>query len=237
MQKEKTTTQGKKKFLQKSGKNMFAWVTIASIMCSVSIVFSVILFQRIFFINKVIDEKNKTLNTLASNNHAIPSLEDAVRALNSNQDLISAKARQTDDAVQVVLDALPTDSNYPALGASFQQVLLNNKPDIEVLSLSVNQSNAAASLVESKKIPGVYEMSFDFSVQGSPESILDFLKYLEKSIRAIDTKKMTIYARLITTKDEKGNPVQKQANVLSISGVTYYQPVKEIKVETKEIKQ
>lgn len=225
MQKDSKSS-NKRSLLQQTSKNMFVWVTFSSIVCSVSIVFSIILIQRILFINKVVDEKNKTVKTLKSNNDAVPALQNEIRALNSNQDLINAKARASDDALQVVLDALPTESNYAALGASFQQVLLTNTPGITVLSLGVNQAAVSSSsgAVESKKIPGVYEMNFSFSVKGSTSALTNFLVYLEKSIRVLDTKTMSISG----LGDEQ---------ILNITGVAYYQPAKNIKVETKEIKQ
>ena len=225
MQRDKLNSASKKTILQKTGKNMFVWVTIASIACSVSIVFSIILIQRIFFINTLIDEKNKTLKTLSSNNDAIPKLQNSVRALNSNQELINAKARESDDPVQVVLDALPTEPNYPALGASFQQVLLNNRPGIKILGLTVNQTaTGSGSSNQSTKHPGLYEMPFSFSAQGNTASLINLLTYLEKSIRVVDTKTLSISS----SGDEQ---------LLSISGVAYYQPPKTIEVKTKEIKQ
>lgn len=209
------------------GKNMFIWVVVGSVVASISIVLAILFVQRILFMNKVISEKDKTYKTLIANNKAIPDLQNSIRALNSNQELINSKAKLTDEAIQVVLDALPTEPNYAALGASFQQVLLANTPGITVVNLTINKDQNGTSTTssnQSKKVPGAYEILFSFSVKGDTKALYNLLSYLERSIRVLSTKTMTITS--------SGNE-----QVLTVTGAAYYQPEKTVKVTSKDIKQ
>jgi len=213
----------KKRFFSSLGLKMFLWVTLASVICSVSVVFSIIMIQRILFVNKVIDEKGKSLKVLTVNNTAISNLRTEIQNLNYDENLISSKAQQTDQAIQVILDALPVEANYPALGSSLQRVLLINSQGVQVNSFSVSQLSSTVG-VASSKIPGAYEMAFSFSAVGSSSSMVEFLKRLEKSIRVVDSVSYNI----------SGASADRVS--LVFNGVVYYQPVKTLKITEKEVK-
>lgn len=217
------TKSSKKRFFSSLGLKMFLWVTLASVICSVSIVFSIIMIQRILFINKVIDEKSKSLKVLTTNNTAITNLRKEIQNLNYDENLISSKAQQTDQAVQVILDALPVDANYAALGSSLQRVLLANSTGVQINSFSVGQLSSSVG-VASTKIPGAYEMAFNFSALGSSANIVEFLKKLERSIRVIDSVSYNISG---TSPDKIS---------LVFNGVVYYQPNKVLQITEKVIK-
>jgi cell division protein FtsL len=228
---DKDTSLRKRAQIAKAGKNMFIWVIIASILLSIAIVVSIILVQRIISVNNTIGQKNKTLQILKNNNKAIPDLENAVRALNSNQSLIDSKANLTDEAVQVVLDALPSEANSLTLGASFQQILLPSATgDISIESLSVTpisgvesaDSGTTSTSSTNTNVSGIKPIEFNFAVKGSTDSLIALLKRLESSIRVIDTTNVKI--------ESSGSQ-----QLMTVSGQAYYQPARVFKVTTKKM--
>lgn len=222
------TSVKKRTLIARANKNMFIWVAIVSAVLGIVVVASIILVQRIAHMNRVIDAKSTTLSNLKSNNSAIPDLQNNIRALNSNQALIDSKAKSTDEAVQVVLDALPSEANSLALGASFQSVLLAGISGVTVDSITVDpvfgvESLGEGTVVSTTSESGVPTISFRFSVRGDLLKLIEVLNRLEKSIRVIDTKKVKI--------ESQGNK-----QILTVEGVAYYQPTVVVNQTQKVIK-
>ena len=120
-----------------TNKFMFIWVAVASVLFGFALVASIFLAQMSFYNEKVLAEKQKTITNLDNNKKAVTDLESNVRILDTNQLLMSLKSQPDDRAVQVILDALPSDANSSALGASVQNKLLSG---IEGLSLLAYKS-------------------------------------------------------------------------------------------------
>jgi len=230
---DKNTSLRKRTLISKAGKNMFVWVVVASIVLSFAVVVSSILIQRIVSVNDTIGKKTSTLKILQNNNKAIPDLQNAVRALNSNQNLIDSKANPTDEALQVVLDALPSEGNSLALGASFQQKLLPGG-DITIESLSITpisglesqntattNTNSVSSSTNSSNSSDLRPIKYTFAVKGSTTSLVELLKRIESSIRVIDTSSLSI---------ESHGTIQSMV----VSGQAYYQPARVFKVTTEK---
>lgn len=221
------TSLKKRTLIAKSNKEMFIWVAIVSGILSISIVGSIIIIQNIFHMNKVIDYKSKTLSNIEYNNSAIPQLQDSVRALNSNQALIDSKARPSDEAIQVILDALPSEANSLALGASFQKVLLYGVDGVKIESITVDpvagvEAISGDGTVQLSSQANASVISYRFSVSGPLLQLIEVLKRLEKSIRVIDTTKVKI--------ENQGT-----SQILSVEGVAYYQPSIQLELTKEKI--
>ena len=100
---------------------MFLWVAGVSVLFGFALVAAIFLTQKLFFNERVLHEKSTTVTTLKANNTNIKLLESQVRVLDTNQSLLNARAVETDKAVQVILDALPSTVN----SATFGRVLFN----------------------------------------------------------------------------------------------------------------
>ena len=102
----------KRQQIFKANRMMFLWVAMASAVIGFALVISISLMQRIIYNQKVIGEKNKTYSTLANNNKKVSQLEDQIKTINYSSDVLKKlRAKDSDDPIQVVLDALPSDSN------------------------------------------------------------------------------------------------------------------------------
>jgi len=217
--------------IDNTNKTMFLWVAGVSVVVGISVVVSIFLGQILFFNEKVLIEKGKTISNLENNNKVVNKLKDEVKLLEQNQSLIDSKSDPTDKALQVILDALPSEANSLALGASLQNKLLFGIDGLNIESLSVEQVAGVETLIDSEATVDasadsstLNQIRFRFIVGGSPEALLNVLTNLEKSIRTI---------HIDTLKIEYQNPTSLN---LHVEGSAYYEPFKDIKLKDTTVK-
>ena len=218
--------------IAKANRTMFLWVAVISALVGFALVSSLFLIQKAVFNEKVLSEKNKTVAVLKSNNANVSELEAQVRILDNNQALIDSKAKSSDQAIQVILDALPSDANSLALGASLQNKLLANIAGLSIDSLQVDPVVGVESLSTdptaqntstTTSVSGQPEITFRFSVSGSEDTLKEVLGRLERSIRAIDILSLRI--------ENQGSK-----RVLSVQARAFYEPTRIVELKDKTVK-
>lgn len=120
----------------------------------------------------------------------------------------------------LVLNALPTTYDYPALLTSIEKLVTNDgigSPAIDGTDQSATANNAASPNPQPVKI------SFTLSGTATYANIQSLIKDLERSIRPFDITHITISG------DESDL-------VLSLNVSTYYQPAKSLNVNSMEIR-
>ncbi len=220
--------------IAKANRTMFIWIAAASVVVGFALVAAIFLGQKLLFNEKVLGEMNKTVATLTQDNKAVPALEAQMRVLNTNQDLASVKAQPDDQAVQVILDALPSDANSSALGASLQNKLLSGIPNLSIDSLTVTpvagveslSSNASALPVSTSTASSGTSspIAFHAVLVGNSASFRQALLNLERSIRIIDVTSLDI---------SSAGSVQN----MTIDGAGFYQPAIVLQLQDKVVKQ
>ena len=216
--------------INKANRMVFVWVAGASVVLGFALVAAIFLGQRLVYNEKVLAAKADTIHTLKEDNQAIPDLEDNVRALNANEALASVKANDSDQALQVVLDALPSGANSPAFGASMQQKLLANIPGLTLDSLNVDpvvgvETSGDDSTSDDTTLSD-NAIGFDFKVEGNKTALQTALGNIERSIRPISLDTIHIQGSL------DGN----QSATMEVTGETYYQPAVNFQLQNKVIK-
>jgi len=225
----KPTAIRKRTQIANTNRLMFIWVAGISAIFGFALVASLFLVQMLGFNERVLQEKAKTVSTLKTNNNNIKDLESQIRALDANQSLSDIKANPDNKAVQVVLDALPSEANSLALGASIQKVLLANIKGLELDSLEVSSadgSNASDLSVSTDEgdTASDNKIAFSFSVIGDETALTQALINLEKSIRTIDIVSLTV------TGDEKDQLT------MMVQARAYYEPAKVVELKDKTVK-
>jgi len=224
----------KRSQIAKENRRMFMWVTGASVLFGFAIVISAFLVKTILFNEKVLQEKSQTQATLKYNNEQVDALKSEIRALDANQALIDSKAKYTDETLQVILDALPSEANSLALGASLQKKLLFGIDGLTLESLQVNPVVGIESLDGDSAIVDEAQYSpeespsseilFNFSISGNEKSLTEALANLEKSIRTIDIISFKI--------ENQGN-----VRLLTAQARAFYEPAVKVELKDKVIKQ
>jgi cell division protein FtsB len=212
---------------------MFLWVAGVSVVFGFALVGAIFLTQMLLFNERVLQEKDRTVATLKTDNNNIQALEAQIRVLDTNQALINSKATSDDQAVQVILDALPSDANSLALGASIQNKLLAGIPGLKLNSLQVDpvigiESLTGDSSIQNASLPTsssalANEITFRFSVIGDDTALKQVLLNLESSIRTIDVISLKIEG-------------QGSASMLSAQARAFYQPERVVQLKDKTVK-
>ena len=216
----------KRSQIAKANRMMFLWVVVTSVIVGFALVGSLFLVQKLLFNEKILSEKNKTIATLNTNNNNIEELKSQVRVLDSNTALSDVKSDPSDQPVQVILDALPSEANVLALGASLPTKLLNDINGLTLDALQVDPINAdlaidptgTSSLIDQPSI------SFRFSVTGTETALQEALSKLERSIRAIDIVSLRI--------ESKGQ----DSSVMTVQARAYYEPARVVELQDKVVK-
>lgn len=217
--------------IAKANRTMFLWVAGVSVVFGFALVGSIFLAQKTLYNERVLAEKNKTISILEANNSNIPELEAQVRVLDSNEALSTVKSNATDQALQVILDALPSEANSLALGASLQNKLLSGIAGLSIDSLQVDpvvgvETTVAETTVNALQTDALADQSqitFKFSVSGSEAALKEVLTRLERSIRAIDVMSLTI-------------ETQGTTRVMTIGGRAFYEPARTVQLKDKVVK-
>ena len=107
----------KRQVIANSNKTMFMWVAGMSAVVGIALVLAFFLVEQLMFKTTVTSKLDDTASTLTKNNKETTALMDNLRARSTDEGLNSVKALPDDQALQVVLDALPADDNSLALGS------------------------------------------------------------------------------------------------------------------------
>jgi hypothetical protein len=180
--------------------------------------------QKLVFNEKILAEKQKTVSTLSKNNDVVPDLEAAVRVLDTDSNLEQLKSQDSDQAVQVILDALPSSANSIALGGSLQTKLLGTVNGLKIESLQVDPVEGEETDTGGDSgTSGNGVISFRFTVDGDQTAFHSALVNLEHSIRTIKITSMHITSA-------------GTSQVLTVTGEAYYQPAKSLELQTKVVR-
>lgn len=214
---EKTDkTLRKRQQISSANRMMFIWVAAGSGVVGIALVLSIFLIQQLIFNEKVLSKKNQTVSALEKSQKAVVSLREQIAVRNTDQALLDSRAKDSDKALQVIIDALPDSPNTAALGASLQNVLIPGQ-GIQLETLKVDPVADDA---------GDGPMTFSFSVSTGRDSITELRNLqqrLERSIRAIKVSSV-----LIETSTTKAT--------MTVKGEAYYEPARTVELGTETVK-
>ena len=214
----------KRQQIDSSKRTMFIVVAVVALVSGIALVVSFFLVQQILFHGKVISAKQSTLDTIKSNIAVVDDLKNNVRVLDTNTALNSVRTSEESSALQVILDALPAESNADALGASLQIRFAGEVSGLKVDSLVVTPTDFENSSSNSADLDSnTSSIGFTMSVSGSADMLKEFLTRLERSIRVIE----------ITSVDIRTGS---DGLTMNLIGRAYYEPGRNIELGTKVVK-
>ncbi len=215
---------GKRLQIDKANSTMLLTVAGAAFVVTFSLIAGKALLDTRAYQARVIKEKTKASNQLKANIDASAKLMTSYQAFVGTPDnIIGGNPKGTGDHdgdnAKIVLDALPSKYDYPALASSLEKVLASKN---YVVSSITGTDDELAQDTQNQK-PQPVEMPFDLIVKGNFGSDRDLMLLFEKSIRPINVKSLTLTSSNNTLDAD-------------VKAVTYYQPAKNLKIDTKEVK-
>ena len=214
----------KRQQIDSSKRTMFIVVAVVAFVSGIALVVSFFLVQQIWFHSRVISEKQTTLGVIKGNIEAVDVLKSNIRVLDTNTALNSVRTSEQSTALQVILDALPAESNIDALGASLQIRFVGEVSGLELESLVITGPGDA---MEAEPVPSadgetVSSLEFNMSVTGSAAQLKELLARMERSIRVLEITSVSI---------EAGN----DNLTMILMGRAYYQPAQSVELGEKVV--
>lgn len=200
---------------------------IAAFISVFSLVAAHALFTQSRYLSNVVREKEKASKQLKDNLVAADSLtQDYRRFIAKNPNAIGGDPKGTKDNdgdnATLVLDALPSSYDFPALTSSIEKILTEQGLKVGTISGTDDELAQVGNIASPNPQP--VEVIFTFSVNdASYGSVQSLINKLQTSIRPIVIDSMAI----------SGGASNMQ---LTVNAHTYYQPGKEVTI-TKEVVQ
>ncbi len=173
--------------------------------------------------NKVVSAKKKTLKQLNANLEARDKLVTAYKAfVGTSENAIGGRTIGTGDRdgdnAKIILDALPSKYDFPALATSLEK--LANAQNLKIEQMS-GADDEVAQKDKASSNPQAVEIPFEITVDGNYQQVESLTNVFLGSIRPIQIKAISVTGSQggVTTK---------------YTGLTYYQPEKKLEV-TKEV--
>lgn len=212
----------KKVLIDKANVTIVVTVSIAVFVSIFSLVASKSLLSQRAYQAKVITAREKARNQLDKNIEASKALTSSYQAFVSQpENAIGGSATGTGerdgDNARIVLDALPSKYDFPALATSLEKLVRGQNLALD--SITGIDDESKQQKTANSSTPKVVEVPFKITVKGGYENIQGLITTLEHSIRPVNVNQLQFKA---------GKTGELS---LIIDAKTYYQP--EVKFEYK----
>ncbi len=212
--------------LDKTNSRILIVTAIASFLVVFFLVGSYSLLQQLSYNNRVIGVKKTAVKQLETNIEATESLITSYEAFASAPvNIISGSpngsGKQDGSNAKIVLDALPSKYDFPALTTSLERLALEQRATIRTIGGSDDEIAQGAS--NSEGDPQAVDVPFEITVEGDYATVQKVVEVMERSIRPFH----------ISTLGISGN---QQDLTLKVAGKTYYQPEKTLNIKMETVK-
>lgn len=216
--------------VQKAQNSLFFIVAAATVITVFCLVSSKSLLSQGSYQRKVINQRNDAVKQLRDNLTAAKQLQDQYNNVFQNSGAINIIGGKNDsspsavppdgDNARIVLDALPSSYDFPALVTSLTKILQTDN----ISNPSVGGSDAAASIAATPSAsPQPVEIDVPINGTATYANLQKLLSDLQRSIRPFD----------ITSMNVSGNPSNM---TFSFMMHTYFQPGKTLDIGSKVVK-
>lgn len=213
--------------IDKANAQMVVVAAIAAFITVFCLVAASSLWSEKSYQSRVITAKEQAFKQLQTNVQSVHNLVSSYKQfVSSPTNAIAGNTKGTGDQdgdnATIVLDALPSQYDFPALTSSLEKIL--TQQNLKVDGITGSDDEVAQEANQSSPTPQPIAMPFSFTANGvNYNSVQSLLDALQRSIRPIQIDKLSLSGG---------------ANNLSvnISAHTYYQPEKDLKIGTKVVK-
>jgi hypothetical protein len=225
MDKQRIST--KRLAISKSKAQMVGIVAAASFVTIFCLVAAKTVFSQNSYQSRVVAAKEKAHKQLQANLKAFDSLSTSYRIFDSKSpNIIGGSTTGTGDNdgtnSKLILDALPSSYNFPALTSSLEKILSDRGLKVSAITGTDDEVNQQSNT--SSPTPQPVEMPFTFTINNANyTSISQLTDALQHSIRPIQ----------VDTLNLSGGVNDMTA---TFTAHTYYQPAKSLTITKKVIK-
>jgi len=212
--------------ISKANSTMVIAMAVSAFVVTFSVIAGNALMNKRNYQNKVIGAKEKAVKQLQANLTAANSLATSYKAfVGTSSNVLGGNPTGTGDRDgdngKIVLDALPSQYDFPALTSSLEKLLNDN--NYKGGSITGSDDEVAQQKVAATATPTPVSIPFQITVSTNLSGAKDLLTLLERSIRPIKVDSVTLSG--------SNNKLD-----VAITAETYYQPQKSLTIATKVVK-
>ncbi len=216
----------KRILIDKTNSRIVIYTSIAAFMVVFTLVASKTLISQAMYQNRVISAKRTAVLQLKTDIASTSNLVTAYKAFVSTpQNVIggdpNGNGPKDGDNGKIVLDALPSKYDFPALATSLESLLTSQ--NVQIQSISGTDQEIAQQSDQSSSNPQPVAMPFQISVSGDYQSIQNLIAAFNSSIRPFQ-----IQTILMSGNDSN--------MTLTMTAQTFYQPEKIFSVSKEVVK-
>ncbi len=176
--------------------------------------------------NRVIAAKKKALTTLKGDLNARTGLVASYKAfVGTPQNVLGGNPVGTGDKdgdnAKIILDALPSKYDFPALTTSIEKLVTSQ--GLAIVGISGTDDELGQAAAKQNATPSPIAMPFQVQVAGSYDSIKGFVDSLERSIRPFQVQKVELSG-------------SEGSMTATIDAQTFYQPERSLNIKTEVVK-
>ncbi len=212
--------------IDKANTTIVAVTAAAAFVSIFSLVAIKALVNQAGYQNRVIAVKKQTLNQLNQDITAGNQLKSAYTAfVKTPQNIIggnpTGSGPRDGDNTKIVLDALPSQYDFPALATSLQNIL--NSQNLTTGGITGSDAQLSQQNAVSTPTPTPVPMPFGVSVAGSYQGVQNLVSAFENSIRPFQFQTMQFSG-------------DQTSLTMSITAQTFYQPPKTLTITSEVVK-
>jgi hypothetical protein len=209
----------------KANSSIFAIVAVCAVVSVFALMASRALLQQRSYENRVIAAKKKALNQLKANNTAAQALVVSYKAFVGTPETViggssTGTGERDGDNAKIILDALPSKYDFPALASSLEKILTSGNYTVNSITGTDDEVNQERLNNDSSK---PVDMPFEISATGNYQTVQSLIQVLEKSIRPFS----------VSTLNFKGTD---DRLTIVIDGKTYYLPARTLDIKKQEVR-
>jgi len=222
----KTVSFTKRSLISKANSTIVASTAIAAFVVVFTLFAAKSLTSQAAYQNRVISTKKKALTQLKSDLNARNSLVSSYQAfVGTSQNILGGNPTGTGDQdgdnAKIVLDALPSKYDFPALATSLEKII--NQQGLSILGITGTDQELTQQSNQTSASPTPIAMPFQIQVSGSYQSIQNLVNAMEHSIRPFQIQTMELAG-------DQGSMTA------TISAQTYYQPEKSLQIKSEVVR-
>lgn len=213
--------------IDKANATLVIAVSVTTFVVAFSIVSSKALLSQRAYQSKVISKKETALKTLEKNISSADQLMTSYQEFSGATTNVLGGNPQGDadrdgDNPRIILDALPSKYDFPALATSVEKLLKDNGFNIAEI-IGTDQEVEQQETKAKGKNPTPIEIPFSVEVNTNDQQGKTLVELFERSIRPIQVDKLTLVG-------------QNGQLVVNISGKSYFQPEKTLDVRKEAVR-
>jgi len=221
----RTTSFTKRSLIGKANSTMVIATSVAAFVLVFTLLAGKSLLSQMSYQNRVISAKKAALVKIENNLQAVDSLKNSYKDFVGESPNVlggdpDGSGAPDGDNAKIVLDALPSKYDFPALTTSLESLITNQ--NLQILGISGTDEEVAQGQQQTGVDPAAIAMPFQVQVNGAYSSVQSLVDVLLRSIRPFQVQNIELSG------DES-------SMIATIAAQTFYQPGKTLTIKEEVV--